>query len=401
MEDWQLNQRHSVTFPPAKTTPLSARKNSQAGYLRLLVEAMMGREALQRPALAQRIGLSRLAVTELLADLEMRGLMHVEGALGGAPGRSHLSYALKADAALALGFDVGGTKVAAAIADLRGHILAETVEPTAQDGSAGLAAQLDRIADSLCESAGVPRFRLRMAAMGVPAAVHPHSAELSLAGNLPGLEAGNSRAAFAQALGVDILIDNDVNLALLAETRSGAAAGRDNVAFVAIGTGIGGALMINGHLLRGAHGGAGELGYMPLGQIGPAGVAALEERVGEAGIRAAYVTAGGAPSHSVRDIFAAAERGEATALAILDAVSVDVSRALLALLALLDPDIVVFGGSIGSRPEFIARVEQRIAAAWLRPVSIARSSTGGRAGLIGALEMARNAMLDDMFGPMP
>jgi len=401
MEDWPLNQRYSPPLALAGAGSLAARKNSQTGYLRLLVETMMSGEALQRPALAQRIGLSRLAVTELLADLEMRGMVHVEGALGGAPGRSHLSYALKADAALALGFDVGGTKVAAAIADLRGHILAESVEPTAQDGMAGLAAQLDRMAESLCENIGIPRFRLRMAAMGVPAAVHPHSAELSLAGNLPGLEGGNAHAAFAAALGIDVLIDNDVNLALLAEASGGVAAGRDNVAFVALGTGIGGALMINGHLLRGAHGGAGEMGYMPLWRIEPAGVAALEDRVGEAGIRQAYVTAGGDAAHSVRDIFAAAEGGEAIALAVLDAASAEVSRALLAILALLDPDIVVFGGSIGSRREFIARVEQRIAAAWPRPVSIARSSTGGRAGLIGALELARGALLDDMFGPMP
>lgn len=400
MEDWQRNQRPRASALPVRKPSPSARKNSQTGYLRLLIEAMMDAESLQRPALAQKIGLSRLAVSDLLADLEVRGLVQVAGALGGAPGRSHLSYTLKQDAALALGFDVGGTKVAAAIADLRGHILAEMTEPTAKGSSDSLVAQLDRIADALCEKAGIPRFRLRQAAIGVPAAVHPQDATLSLAGNLPGLEGNNLRARLVEALGLDVLIDNDVNLALLAETSQGAAKGNNNVAFIALGTGIGGALMINGQLLHGAHGGAGELGYMPLWQIEAPGVAALEDRVGEAGIRHAYVAAGGSPAFSVRDIFAAAEGGEAIALQTLDNIAAQVARALLVVLALVDPDMVVFGGSIGSRPEFIERLQKHISAAWMRPITIARASSGGRAGLIGALELARHTMLDDMFGTL-
>lgn len=401
MEDWQVNQRPRASALPARKLPLSARKNSQAGYLRLLIEAMMGGDSLQRPALAQKIGLSRLAVSELLSELEVRGVVQVQGALGGAPGRSQLSYAINPGAALTLGFDVGGTKVAGAIADLRGQILAELTEPTAQHSAGALVAQLDRMASAMCDAAGVRRFRLRQAAIGVPAAVHPENAMLSLAGNLPGLEGDNLRKALVETLGMDVLIDNDVNLALLAEYSQGAACGKHNVAFVALGTGIGGALMINGHLLRGAHGGAGELGYMPLWQMEAPGIAPLEDRVGEAGIRRAYVAAGGSKECSVRDIFAAAETGEATAIATLDMVAAQVARALLMVLSLVDPDSVVFGGSVGSRPELIARVEKHVAEAWMRPIQIARSSSGGRAGLIGALELARRTMLDDMFGAMP
>ncbi len=401
MEDWQLNQSHRTAPMLSKGAPLSARKNSQSGYLRLLVETMMEGESLQRPALAQRIGLSRLAVSELLADLEVRGVVQVDGRLGGTPGRSQLSYALKADAALTLGFDVGGTKVAGALADLRGHILAEITEPTVQSGAEGLVTQIGAMAASLCQHAGVQAYRVRGAAVGVPAAVHPLTADLSLAGNLPGLEGGNLRAALGAALGVNVRIDNDVNLALLAEVSQGSARERDNVVFIALGTGIGGALMINGRLLRGAHGGAGELGYMPLWQIEAPGVPALEDRVGEAGIRRDYVTRGGNEAHTVRDIFAAAADGDSAALAALDAASEHVARAVISILALLDTDFVVFGGSIGARPEFIERVERSVAAAWMRPVDIARSHSGGRAGLLGALELARQHLLEEMFGALP
>ena len=361
----------------------------------------MGGESLQRPALAQRIGLSRLAVSELLAGLEVRGLVQVEGMLGGAPGRSQLSYALKADAALVLGFDVGGTKIAGAIADLRGQVLAETTEPTVRSGTADLVAQLGSMTDTLCAEAGTPRFRLRTGAVGIPAAVHPITADLSLAGNLPGLEGGNLRSSLREALGVNVLIDNDVNLALLAEIGQATDPRRGNAAFIALGTGIGGALMINGHLLRGAHGGAGELGYMPLWQIDGPGVPSLEERVGEAGIRRDYVSRGGDPAHTVRDIFAAAEHGNQTARDVLDAAAQHVARAALAVLALLDPDLLIFGGSIGSRPEFIERVERLVSATWLRPIQVVRSRSGGRAGLLGALDLARGALLEELFGALP
>ncbi len=360
----------------------------------------MGGESLQRPALAQRVGLSKLAVSELLASLERLGLVRVEGSIGGAPGRSHLSYALQSDAALVVGFDVGGTKVAGAIADLRGQILAELTEATVQTGADGLIAQLGSMADKLCRMAGVQRFRLRIGAVGVPAAVHPSTADLSLAGNLPGLEGGNLHAGLRQALGVDVLIDNDVNLALLAEVGQGPR-DRRNAAFIALGTGIGGALIINGRLLRGAHGGAGEIGYLPLWRIDAPGVASLEDHVGEAGIRRAYVAAGGDPAHTVLDIFAAASDGGDQANQVLDQAADHVARAVLAVLALLDPDQIVFGGSIGARPEFIARVERLVTVAWPRPIAIVRSQSGGRAGLLGALELARGHLLEELFGALP
>lgn len=361
----------------------------------------MGGESLQRPALAQRIGLSRMAVSELLADLEARGIVTVEGALGGAPGRSQLTYALKSDAALTIGFDIGGTKIAAAIADLRGDVLAETSAPTFSGGLDGLMAQIGKIAEQLCEAANVSRYRVRTAAMGVPAVVDPHSDTLSLAGNLKSLEGSNMREAFSQTLGVEVLIDNDINLALLAEARHGAANGYENVFFVGLGTGVGGALMVNGNLLRGRHGGAGEIGYMPLWRIEAAGVAALEEHVGEAGIRRAYVAAGGDPGHSVRDIFTASGNGDVRASEALDKIATEIARAVLVVFSLVDPDLVVFGGSIGSQIEFVSRVEKQVTAAWSRPIKIVRSSSGGRAGLLGALELARAHLLNEMFGTQP
>jgi predicted NBD/HSP70 family sugar kinase len=222
---------------------------------------------------------------------------------------------------------------------------------------------------------------LRAAGIGVPAAVQPDTNVLSLADNLPGLEDGDFPAALREALGVDVLIDNDVNLALLAEVGHGSARDRGNVAFIALGTGIGGALVINGKLLRGAHGGAGEMGYMPLWTIENRGVPGLEERVGEAGIRRFYTAAGGDASHVVRDIFEMAAAGNGPALSTLDTTAEHVARAALTVLALIDPDVIVLGGSIGSRPELIERVRTRVEEAnrdRAQPKRWPRGATGRR-----------------------
>jgi predicted NBD/HSP70 family sugar kinase len=375
--------------------------NSQTGYLRVLVEALMDSPGLQRPELSRKIGLPRIAVSDLLANLEIRGMVQVAGSINGMPGRSQQFYTLRNTAALALGFDVGGTKLAGALCDMRGNILAERTVPTTRNGAAALVDQIATMANAMCADASLPRAHVRHTTIGLPAAVDPVQGSLSMAGNLPGLEGVALLEPLSLALGCAVHLDNDVNLALIAELAHGSAQGEDNVAFVALGTGIGSALLINGHLLRGAFGGAGEIGYMPLWQLEMAGLPALEYRVGEAGIRHLYRAAGGASEHSVRDIFDAAAAEDVAACAALDSSAETVARGLVCLLSLVDAQVVVLGGSIGARQEFIDRVQTRMAQSWIRPVQIRRSDAGGRAGLLGALELARQSMLENLFGPLP
>jgi predicted NBD/HSP70 family sugar kinase len=369
--------------------------------LRLLAEYLMTVDSVQRPTLARQIGLPRHAVSDLLAILEGRGLIRVSGDLDGSPGRSQLTYSLRSSAALSLGFDVGGTKLAGALCDIRGTILAEHTIPTARTGAADLIEQIATMADALCREAGLPRFHVRNTAIGVPAAVDCRSGTLSLSGNLPGIEGAFFSQKLPEVLGGAVHLDNDVNLALLAELADGVARGRRNVIFISLGTGIGGAMMVNGHLLRGSAGGAGEIGYMPLWQLERTGLPPVEEKVGEAGIRRRYVAAGGDPAHSVFDIFEASAHGSESARSALDATAGIVARSLVAALSLVDADMVVFGGSIGARAEFIERVQMHVSGAWMRPVEILGSRAGGRGGLLGAIELSRQNMLETLFGPPP
>lgn len=373
-------------------------RNSPSGYLRRLVDVLMTTNALQRPALARRLNLPRQDVSDLLAKLESRGFVNVRGAQDGVPGRSQLAYSLRVDAALAMGFDVGGTKIAAALCDMRGKILQEHTEETQRGGAEEFVAQLAAIADRLCQRAELPRYQVRNTSIGVPAVVDPATGCLSFAGNLPGLEGIALRETLTKVLGGEVQLDNDVNLALVAETAHGKTEASGNVAFVALGTGIGAALMVDGHHLRGAFGGAGEIGYLPLWQLEPAGTATMENQIGEAGIRRAYVEAGGAADASVRTIFDAAAKGETAAVQTLDRTAEAVARGVVSILALVDVDQVIFGGSIGAREEFIDRVRTLVSSAWIRSIAIRRSDAGSRAGLLGSVETARQRLLNDLFG---
>ncbi|UXN71086.1 ROK family protein [Devosia neptuniae] len=402
MEDWQINQAPRERQRAVSGSAKARASDSPPRHLRQLVEVLIDSGALQRPALAKRVGVSKQTVSELLSVLEQRGLVQVAGPLNGLPGRSSLSYALRPDAALALGFDIGGTKIAAALVDLRGAVLAETVVPTAVGGLDQLVGQVVDLAETLARSAGVQRFRVQACAVGVPAAVNPATGILNLAANLPGLEAVDLHARLTKALNCPVSIENDVNLALLGEVASGSGQGKRDIAFVALGTGVGAGLMVNGRLLRGANGGAGEIAYLPLPDHRTTARSLaqghFETIVGEAGIREAFARRGGAADVSVRAIFDLATAGDTRALQTIDELAGHVALGIVSLIALVDPELVVLGGSVGARPELIERVQAELAARFERPVPIVASNTGARAGLAGALEMARRQLMADLFG---
>ncbi len=405
MEDWQANQTSRETAPAlyglTRTSGTEA-SDPAPRHLRQLAEVLIESGALQRPALAKRIGVSKQTVSELLSVLEQRGLVRVAGPLNGLPGRSSLTYALRPEAALALGFDIGGTKVAAALIDLRGTVLAETIEPTAHGDLDKLIAQLAGLADRLVAEAGAQRFHIQACTVGVPAAVNPATGILNLAANLPGLVAVDLHARLTAALGCPVAVENDVNLALLGEVAAGCGQGKRDIAFVALGTGVGAGLMVNGRLLRGATGGAGEIAYLPLPEHGTTERSLIqghfETVVGEAGIREAFVRRGGGAELPVRAIFDAAAEGDVRALETIDELAGHVALGIVSLIALIDPELVVLGGSVGARPELIERVRHQLATRFERPVPILPSTTGARAGLAGALETARRHLLADLFG---
>lgn len=292
--------------------------------------------------------------------------------------------------------DLGGTKLAAAIADARGRIVAELTEPTDPRGAAYVAEQIAICADKLAKTVGIEVTRARHVMVGIPGAIDPRTGRVSLTPNIAGLEDFDILGFLRDRFGPDIAIENDVNLAMLGEHALGCASRCRNAAFLSLGTGAGLGLLIDDKLFRGARGMAGEIADLPIGrdptsQI-PFASSTFELEVGSPAIVERYRRQGGTAAATVRDIFRLLEQGDEVAASVLDTTARWVSLAVVTLQSLLDLELIVFGGSIGVRPELYERVQRALPALFSRPITIAPSQLGDRAGLIGAAWAAGQAL---------
>jgi predicted NBD/HSP70 family sugar kinase len=292
--------------------------------------------------------------------------------------------------------DLGGTKLAAAIADEHGRIVAELTEPTDPRGAAHVAEQLVACAGNLAQSAGISVMQVRQVMIGVPGAVDPRTVRISLIPNIAGLEDFDLLGFLRGRLGPGVAIENDVNLAMLGEHALGCASRCRNAAFLALGTGAGLGLLIDNKLFRGTHGAAGEIADMPIANDPiartPSASGTFEAEVGSLAILDRYRREGGTDATTVRDIFERLERGDDVAASVLDTTARWVALAVVTLQSLLDLELVVFGGSIGVRPELYERVRRVLPTLFSRPIDIAPSQLGDRAGIVGAAWAAASAL---------
>ena len=300
------------------------------------------------------------------------------------------------DTAYCFAADLGGTKLAAAIADGRGRILAESTEPTDPRGGARVAEQITASADKLAQAVGIDAQRLHHVTVGVPGAIDPLTGRISLTPNIVGLQDFDVLRYLRDRFGPDVVIENDVNLAMVGEQTLGCASQCRNAAFLALGTGTGLGLLIDGKLFRGARGTAGEIADLPVGRDPmsqtPFPGGSFELEVGSSAIVNRYRRQGGTAAATVRDIFRLLEQGDEIAAGVLDTTARWVALAIATLQSLLDLELIVLGGSIGVRPELYVRVQRTLPALFSRPVSIAPSQLGDRAGLIGAVCAAAQAL---------
>jgi predicted NBD/HSP70 family sugar kinase len=280
--------------------------------------------------------------------------------------------------------DLGGTKLHAAIVDEAGRLLAERLEPTAV-GAAAVIDQIAELRDALTAEAGLSSVDILSSALGVPGAVDPRSGRVALATNIVGLDAVDVAASLATRLGHPVRLENDVNLAALGEAAIGSARGVRDFAFISLGTGVGMGLVSDGRLLRGRRGMAGEIAMLPARAPGEASAreVALEELIGNSGILAAARRAGSTQATTVKKLFDEARSGGGAASAALNATAQTLIKAVQAVCAIVDPELVVLGGSIGMQPEIAGQLAEWAAAQAHAP-RIAQSTLGGRAVLAGA-----------------
>ena len=376
---------------------------------RAALELLLTGGPMTRAQLGERTGLSKVTASQLLARLEDRGLVAVTGEQAGGRGPNAALYGVVPSSAYVAGLHVERDEVSAGVADVMGRVVTEiSVDPNGTDNPVEL---VRRTIGQACGAAGVAPDALRAFVIGTPGVLDPRTGDLRLAVNLPAWHEGVHDALRAD-LGRPVTIENDVNLAAMAERAAGAAQGTDDFVLVWIGVGLGLATMLGGRLHRGVGGAAGEIGYLPVPgvplpqDITHPATGAFQSLVGAqavlplaAGFGFEAVTAAGAVRAAVEAVGSPAATLRRSGEEFLAELASRVATGVAAICVVLDPGLVVLGGEVGLAGGMtlagrVAAEVSRISPA--KPEVVPTGISGGpvlRGAILAAVDQARAELL--------
>src|SRR5690242_4239353 len=408
---------------------------------RAALDLLLGGEMLTRSQISEYTGVSKVTVAQMLARLEDRGLVTIAGEQAGGRGPNAALYSVVPSSAYVAGLYVDMNLVSAAVADVTGRRVAEVSgNPNGTDDPAEL---VRRTVERACAAAGVDVTQLSALVIGSPGVVDPRTGDPQLAVNLPAWHEG-ALDAIKSAWHTPVVIENDVNLAAMAERVDGAAAGVGDFVLVWLGVGVGLATMLGGRLHRGTTGAAGEIGYLPVHgaplhtDIRHPASGGFQSLAGGSAVRelaARHGFAAPTPAEAVRTALAAASKtsktmetngvgqsgtpdspgaaaetsgvgqsgtpGDADAAAeeFLGELAHRVAVGVASVCAVLDPELVVLGGEVGLAGGTILadRVAAAVASICPSRPRVVPTSVPGEPVLRGAMQaavaQARTALL--------
>ena len=356
-----------------------------------------------RAQLAAATSLSKVTASQMVERLESRGLIEVIGTRPGNRGPNAQVYAVVGSYTYVVGINVGPQSITAACADLRGEVKGR-VDVDITEGDTPVTV-VHRAVAAAAEDAGTTIDKVSRVMLATPGIINPGSGDIGFAWDLPTWNAGIHEALEAD-LGKPVVIENDVNLAAVAEHREGAAQGVDDFVYVWFARGLGVGVVLGGKLHRGANGGAGEIGYLPV-----TGVPLPEEpvtrrakgsfqRLVGADVIEELGRQSGVPGADAVDMVRRAAADETDEHgAFLEEVAGRMALGVASVCSVLDPALVVLGGEVGyAGGEPLA---DRVAAALPRIAPMEPNVLVGTADtepvLRGAMRVALDMVRDDLF----
>jgi predicted NBD/HSP70 family sugar kinase len=301
--------------------------------------------------------------------------------------------------------DVGHSWLRIALANLAGEVVLRRQERSQPRDAKKLVAQIGSLVTTLPVEAGLSFQDVTYTVIGSPGVVDERSGAMRLAGNLSGWNGPGVLEALRSRLGSALAVENDINLAALGEQAHGLGKGVPNFVFISVGTGIGMGVVLNGQLHRGARGAAGEIGFLPLGEAEPGPHETGKRPRGSLeSVASAEAVVANARRLGMRNVFSAKQVFESTkesehALAAVLIEGEHLARAVAAITAVLDPELVVLGGGIGRNGDLlIAPMTKRLEKLLpLGPPPLMVSTLGDDAVVLGALAIALARAREQVF----
>src|SRR4051812_38177212 len=373
---------------------------------RTLLECLRSAGPSSRPDLARVAGLSKPTVSQALANLESAGLVRPVGPATPSLGRTAMLYEVDPTAGYVVGVDIGRGWIRVAAADLAGEIVARRDERNRSRGQAALVTLVGEVAHDVVAAAGLTWKKVAHTVVGGPGVFDPDGDRLRHAPNLPGWSRSGVMSSLRDALPPTVTLDNDANLAAVGERTYGSGRDARTFVYVSVGTGIGMGVIIDGELFRGAHGAAGEVGYLPLGaeEDGPAGRrdarrrGILEEAASADAVVRTAKQLGMAKATSAKRVFSAARAGDELALAAVEAEANRLALVVGTVAAIVAPEFVLLGGGIGSNIDLLRPpLERRLAELTPLAPPVAEGELGQDAIVLGAVASALDTARDLVF----
>jgi glucokinase len=371
----------------------------------VILEIIRQNNAISRSEISRTVGLSIPTVMRIVSELISDGLVRESGNTRTSNGRPSSLLEYNKNGYAVIGVDVGGTNVYGALANIGGKIIGEVRKPqhcTTAEESLTLVIELIQ---SLVDLSLHEGQRLLGIAVGAPGITHSQEGIVEWAPSLNWRDFP-LKSSLEEHFHLPVIVENDVNLAVLGEQWFGAGKGVKNMVLITIGTGVGAGMIIDGCLYRGYSESAGEVGYLVSSKssLGKryTGFGALEEMVSGVNIakQGRVILAGQLPADQLEeltaeDVFNAARKGETWACQIIDETVDYLSMALINIATIVDPELIILGGGVANSADMlIPPILKKIEGVIQHLPRLEASTLGPRAAVMGAITMTLHSTKD-------
>jgi glucokinase-like ROK family protein len=369
---------------------------------------------ISRADLADRMGLTRAAVTIIINDLIANGIILNKESRSTTSGRPPVELEINPNQGFVGAVDIGARHLSVALGDFSARILEEIEVPFHVDkGPKECLQEADKILGELLQMRGLLSANLAAIGVGVPGPVIADKGMVMAPPIMPGWDRFPIRATLESQWGTAVTLNNDAELGALGEWAYGAGRGEKNLAFIKVGSGIGAGLIVNQQIYGGNTGSAGEIGHLTVDENGPlcacgnhgcleafAGghaIASQARKLVASGKRT-LLSENNLDSITARDVAEAARRGDLTAQEIIKRSGTFVGIAIAGLINLINPSTVIIGGGVAQVGDLLTgpirqAVRERSLRASEHSVRITTAMLGRRSSLMGALVQAIHAAI--------